>query len=72
MPQLSLTKIFAAILGIIILINLREALGVFGPVYDWFCESLDGIRNFPEGAQTAIAFLSIALACVIVSKHIKK
>lgn len=71
MSNLSLTKIFTAIAGILILLNLKEILNVLGPAGQWFAESLDGINNFPQGAQTTIAFFVILLVIVIVLKVLK-
>jgi len=72
MPKLSLVKIFAAIIGIILLLHLREILEFIGTVYEWFAESLEFMRHFPDGARAAIAYLTIILVIVIVFKTIDK
>jgi len=65
MPKLSLTKIFAAIVGIIMLLHLREIFGFIGSVFGWFAESLQFMRDFPEGAQAAIAVAMIGVIIVV-------
>jgi len=72
MPKLSLTKIFTAIVGIIILLHLRGILEFIGSIYEWFAEGLQFMRDFPEGAQAAISYLTIILVIVIVFKTINK
>lgn len=69
MPTLSLKKIMLAILGVIALVNLNEILNALAPVLEWFRNSLFGLYEFPRGAQTAIAFLTIVLIVVIIAKH---
>ena len=65
MPTLSLKKIFTAIIGTMILINLKDILRGIQPAYFWLCESLDKIRDFDEGAQAAIAVVTISLIVVL-------
>ena len=72
MPTLSLKKIFTAIIGILILIHLKDILRGVQPAYFWFCESLDGIRDFEDGAQVAIAFYLILLIIVLIFKWLNK
>ncbi len=72
MPALSLKKIFAAIIGIIALVHLRSILRVFQSVYSWLGESLEGLNDFSEGAQAAIAFCSILLAVVLAVRFFNK
>lgn len=72
MPKLSLKKIFVLIVGIIALAHLGQILKTFGEIYNWFAESLEPIRDFPEGAQVAIAFLSLLLIAVFVFRTINK
>ena len=72
MPTLSLKKIFAAIIGIIALVHLRSILRVFQSVYSWLGESLEGLNDFSEGAQTAIAFCSVLLAVVVALRFLDK
>ena len=72
MPTLSLKKIFIAIAGIILLSHLKDILKAIQPIYIWFGESLDGVRNFDDGLQTAIAFLSILFVLVCVFKTFNK
>jgi hypothetical protein len=71
MPKLSLNKIIAATIAIMVLINLRNILTFFEPLFFWFQDSLDGLYDFPEGAQTAIAFLTIILVIVLVTKRFR-
>jgi hypothetical protein len=71
MPKLSLNKIVMAIIAILLLVNLRNILGFFEPLFYWFQDSLDGLYDFPEGAQTAIAFLTIILVIVLISKRFR-
>ena len=72
MPTLSLKKISLAIMGIIALAHLRDILRVFQSVYAWLSKSLNGLNNFPEGAQAAIAFLSILLAIVLLLRFYER
>ena len=72
MDKLSLRKIAAIIIGIIALCNLKEILRAFGRIYEWFADSLWAIRDFPEGAQTAIAILLIVLVVVLIAKAMNK
>ena len=72
MPTLSLRKIFTAIIGILILIHLGDILRAFQPVYIWLCESLAEFRNFPRGAQAAIAFYTIILIIILIFKWLNK
>jgi len=72
MPTLSLKKIFTAIIGILILIHLKDILRGVQPAYFWLCESLDGIRDFEDGAQAAIAFYLILLIIVLIFKWLNK
>lgn len=57
--RLSQTKIILWFIGILVLIYRKEISAAMESIYSWFAESLDGMRSFPRGAQTAIAFLSI-------------
>lgn len=59
------TKIFAFIVIVILLVNLKS-------IHGWFATSLSGLNNFPEGAQTAIAFLSIIWVVVMIFKIVNK
>jgi hypothetical protein len=72
MPTLSLKKIFTAIIGVLILIHLKDFLRGVQPAYLWLCESLDGIRDFEDGAQAAIAFYLIMLVVVCIFKTVNK
>ena len=63
MPTLSLKKIFLAITGIIVLWHLKAILNGFQSIYEWFCDSLNGLRDFDEGAQVAIAVMVIPEFC---------
>jgi hypothetical protein len=70
MRKLSLTKILTFIVIVMMLGNLSSVLKVFGVMIGWFGKSLDGLNQFPEGAQTAIAYLSILLVAVMIYKAI--
>ncbi len=72
MPKLSLIKIFAAIVGIIVLLHVKNILEVIGHIYEWFARSLRFMRNFPQDAQAAIAFCSILLVAVLIFKTVNK
>jgi hypothetical protein len=72
MPQISLTKIFAAIVGVIVLMHLENIFEFIGNICEWFTRSLRHMRNFPPGAQAAIAYLTIIMVIVIVFKTINK
>ena len=68
MKRLSPTKILTFIVIVAMLANLSSVLKVFGVMLGWFGKSLDGLNQFPEGAQTAIAYLSILLVAVMIYK----
>ena len=72
MPTLSLKKIFAAIIGVLILIHLGDILRTFQPAYVWLCESLEGINEFQSGAQAAIAVCVLVLIVVIALRIFNK
>lgn len=72
MPTLSLKKIFTAIFGILFLIHLKDILRGVQPAYFWFCDSLDGLRDFEEGAQAAIAVTTIVLIVVLALRVFNK
>ena len=68
MPTLSLKKLFSAIAGVIILIHLGDIRRMLQPGYIWLGESLRGLNDFPEGAQTAIAICVLLLVVVVIFK----
>lgn len=72
MPTLSLKKIFTAIVGVLILIHLKDILRAFQPAYLWLCESLDKLRDFEDGAQAAIAVTTIILMVVLALRAFDK
>lgn len=72
MPPLSLKKLFLAIIGIIALSHLKVILNVIESIYEWFCDSLDGFRDFDEGAQTAIAITIIIIIVVLILRKFNK
>ena len=72
MPTLSLKKIFTAIVGVLILIHLKDILRAVQPAYFWLCESLDGINEFESGAQAAIAVAAIGVIVVVTLRVLKK
>jgi len=69
MPPLSLKQIFLAILGILALIHRTEIFEALEPIGWWFRDSLFGLYDFPRGAQTAIAFLSLVFLVVAIVKY---
>ncbi len=69
---MSLKKIFSAIIGVMLLIHLKDILRALEPAYFWFCESLNGLRDFDEGAQVAIAGTTIILIVVLTLKAFNK
>jgi len=70
--KLSLTKIFIFIAGVILLINLKDIFKIIKTIHVWLAKSLDGLNQFSEGAQTAIAFTSILLVVVMIYKLIER
>ena len=72
MPTLSLKKIFLAITGIIVLWHLKAILNGIQSIHDWFCDSLDGLRDFDEGAQVAIAVAVLILIVVLILRAFNK
>ena len=72
MKKMSSTKIFTFIVIVIILANLSSIFKVFGIMLVWFGKSLNGLNQFPEGAQSAIAFLSVLLLVVMFFKLMQK
>lgn len=70
--MLSLKKIFTAIIGVLILIHLKDILRAVQPAYLWFCESLDGLNEFESGAQAAIAVMVIVLIAVLALRVFAK
>lgn len=72
MKKLSSTKIFAFIVIVMLLANLSSVLKLFGAILVWFGKSINGLNQFSEGAQTAIAFLSILLVAVMIYKSVNK
>lgn len=69
---MSLKKIFTAIIGVMLLIHLKDMLRALEPAYFWFCDSLDGLRDFDEGAQAAIAVTTIILIVVLTMRIFNK
>lgn len=65
MPTLSLKKIFTAIIGVLLLIYVKDILRAFQPAYFWLCEALNEINEFESGAQAAIAVAAMGLIVVI-------
>ena len=72
MKKLSSRKIAIFIVIVMVLANLSSIFKLFGVMLVWFGKSLNGLNQFPEGAQTAIAFLSIVLVAVMIYKSINK
>ena len=69
---MSLKKIFTAIIGILFLIHLKDILRALEPAYFWFCDSLNEIKYFEEGAQAAIAVTTIVLIVVLALRVFNK
>lgn len=69
---MSLKKIFTAIIGIMFLIHLKDILRGLQPAYHWLCDSLEGLRDFEDGAQAAIAVTTIILIVVLTLKVFNK
>ncbi len=69
---MSLKKIFTAIFGVMFLIHLKDILRAFEPAYFWFCDSLDGLRDFEDGAQAAIAVATLILIVVLTLRVLNK
>ena len=72
MAPLSLTKIFAAIVGIIALFHLGRILNVIKSLYMWLCESFEGMNDFSEGARAAIAMSLVLLGVVTTLRILEK
>lgn len=72
MNRLSFRKISTIIIVIVVLINLKNISSSVRSGCGWFGESLSGLNNFSEGAQTAIAFVSILLVVVLIYNMINK
>lgn len=72
MPTLSLKKIFATIIGIIILMNLSDILKALYPIYEWFANSLSFLYFFSPGAQAAIAVAIIVAVPIVILRIFRK
>lgn len=72
MKKLSFRKIILLVLVIFLLANMKPIAVACRLLCNWFAESLAGLNNFSEGAQTAIAFTSIILLVVLIFKQINK
>lgn len=69
---MSLKKIFAAIIGTMFLIHLKDILRGLEPLYYWLCNSLNEINYFEEGAQAAIAVATIVSIVVLALRIFNK
>ena len=69
---MSLKKIFTAIIGTMFLIHLKDILRGLEPAYYWFCDSLNEISYFEEGAQAAIAVATIVSIVVLALRIFNK
>jgi len=67
MPKFSLKKILVIVAVIMALTHLPQIVDAIEPVYEWFCDSLSVIREFPQGMQAAIAMGLIVLAFVTIT-----
>ncbi len=67
MPKFSLKKTLAIVAVIIALTHLPQIVHAIEPVYEWFCDSLSVIREFPHGMQAAIAMGLLVLAFVTIT-----
>lgn len=72
MEKLSFRKIAVLIIIIFLLINLKAISNSIRSMCNWFGTSLNGLSNFSNGAQTAIAFVSVLLVVVLIFKTINK
>ena len=72
MKKLSAKKITAMIVAAILLLNLRAILAIFRATCEWFATSLAGLNDFPDGAQTAIAFTTLLLIAILIFRLVKK
>ena len=72
MERLSFRKISALIIVILLLVNLKAISFFFRTTFSWFAASIEGLNNFSEGAQTAIAFTSVLLVVVLIYNTINK
>lgn len=72
MQELSLKKICLFIVFVMALFHFNKIIELLAPIYWWFADSLGAMRNFPPGAQSAIAFLTIVWIVMIVFKSINK
>lgn len=68
MPRLSIKKILVIVAVILALTHLPQIVNAIQPVYEWFCDSLNVIREFPRGMQAAIAIGLIVLVFVTITK----
>ena len=66
---MSLKKIFTAIFGVIVLINLKNVIGLIEPFYEWLCDSLYEIRYWDQDMQAVIA-VTIIIAIVFLTLRI--
>ena len=73
MPKFSLKKILVIVAVILALTHLPQIVHAVEPIYEWFCDSLSVIREFPQGMQAAIAIGLLLLIFVTVTKfYLKK
>lgn len=72
MEKLSFRKIAALIIVILLLINLKAISNFLRSTFNWFATSIDGLNNFSDGAQTAIAFTSVLMVVVLIYSTINK
>lgn len=68
MNEFSFRKLFLFIGSMVVLYYLKSIIDVFKNIYGWFAESLSFMRDFPEGAQAAIAFLTVIWLVMLVWK----
>lgn len=72
MRKLSFWKISPVIIIIVLLANVKAISTALQSVCSWFVESLGYMRNFPEGAQAAIAVAIIGLVIVVTLRVFNK
>ena len=72
MQKLSLRKIIRIVIVIFLLANLEAISSFLGSVCSWFATSLNGLNNFSEGAQTAIAVAITGLVIVVTLRVFNK
>ncbi|AQQ71399.1 hypothetical protein SMSP2_01773 [Limihaloglobus sulfuriphilus] len=69
---MSLEKIIKAIIVILILLNLRQILHMFEPLYQWICESLGGVTYWSDNLQALMALLTLIAIVALILRFFNK